>query len=74
MHFLKYGKQQDGKASVNGERKCGPWSSTGLLCRAWISAARKFCAGFHEPSITANSIRGFTHKAAQGCYSASLAE
>jgi|ERR1035437_2464347 hypothetical protein len=28
MCFLKYGKHQDGKPSVNDERKCGPWSYT----------------------------------------------
>ena len=31
--FLKYGKRYDGKPPFRCERKCGPWSSIGLLHR-----------------------------------------
>jgi hypothetical protein len=42
--FLRYGKRHDGKPPVKCERKCGPWSSTGLLHRGWISVTGKFCS------------------------------
>ena len=67
MCFLNYGKQQDGKPSINGERECVPWSSTGLLHRAWISVAWKFCSGFRGRSITCARIRDFTLKGSHQC-------